>query len=298
MGDEETTFKKTEDFFQSLDKEFKCEIDLNPYFAKKATKLINRLHYIVWRRDNRGYTYNPKYRYDKTWGEKNPVYIHHGDRTKMTVHGSYRDFHGDTQHVKRPSGVPGVSVSTCTIRTLCTEKKTLLQTYKEDQETLIDIYNEMLETEYDPHPFEYENHLFCLWIFYGLIRPCNISINLITRLDLATLTVLEHIGNLHVSYATSPLIHKKLRHINGLLEGNKKQKLNTVKTILKAYKDIGAQWCDDEPQKLPILILLKDEARRISIDNLAGKIFIHLQGVTTQRHINNYLKELREKGEI
>ncbi len=82
--------------------------------------------------------------------------------------------------------------------------------------------------------------------------------------------------------------------------GKKRQKGLRMDEILKAYKKIGAQWRDDEPQKLPILILLKDEkeARRISIHELAGEIFKDPQVDVTQRHINNYLKELHEKGEI
>jgi hypothetical protein len=123
------------------------------------------------------------------------------------------------------------------------------------------------------------------------IFPRLIPVQVIHKIDIVAFGLMNTLGQIGVALSRGI---EKHRHRKSVVKGKLRQKGQTIDRILKAYKEIGAQWCNDEPRKRPIL--LKHE--RIAISKLAGKVFMHFDGGITQRHINNYLKELHEKGEI
>lgn len=127
------------------------------------------------------------------------------------------------------------------------------------------------------------------WLYEGgSSRP--MSLNIVSKLDIAAFKILPLLGQMCGDVSRFCL---KLRHTEGVLKGKQQQKKQTIDMILKAYMSLGANWLDDESKK-PILL----KNNRISINKLAGEIFMRLNGNSTQRHIANCIKELRKKGEI
>lgn len=85
---------------------------------------------------------------------------------------------------------------------------------------------------------------------------------------------------------------KKLFRAIAVQDGKKKQKDLTINKILECYKSLGAKWCDGDRE--PVFL----NEQNISINKLAGVIFLSLKGLVTQRHIYNCLQELHKKKEI
>lgn len=110
------------------------------------------------------------------------------------------------------------------------------------------------------------------------------------RLDLAAFRLICGAGSILPEWKNYP---NKLRHRLKTKAGKKNQASKTIDKILKAYKSLGVQWLDNSEKK-PFSL----NGKKITINKLSGEIFLQLKGEFTQRHINNYLKELREKGEI
>lgn len=128
---------------------------------------------------------------------------------------------------------------------------------------------------------------------YGWLSsvPSMVPAKVIYKIEVEAFKLLIAIGQIQGSI---PEGFKKGWHKKSVIEGKQLQKKQTVDKIFKAYEDVGAVWCNSQPEKRPILL----KGGRIARSKLSERLFIHLNGEFTQRHIDNCLKELHEKGEI
>ena len=120
---------------------------------------------------------------------------------------------------------------------------------------------------------------------------------LLYRLDFASFMLLAEGGKI---LGELPSTIKREKQINCVKKGKEKQKAKTEKPIKEKYDNLGAIWCEDEPIDFPILLKDADgkNHKRISVHQMAGRIFIEMKGAVTQRTINDHLIALRQKGEI
>ncbi len=127
-------------------------------------------------------------------------------------------------------------------------------------------------------------------------RFSSIHPEMLDRLDVASFTLLPIAGQFCGQIQSA---FRRLNHKEGVSEGKKQQKEKTISMILNAYKNLRAQWCDDELRNKPIL--LKD-GRRVSRNKLYEEVFSYIKASSqpgvTKEHIRNLLIELHEKGEI
>lgn len=135
-------------------------------------------------------------------------------------------------------------------------------------------------------------HFHAIRSFYRCGAKTGVPMNVLMKLDISASKLLVVEGKICGALAGG--IMGKFHQKQSVIDGKRQQKDGTVDKILNAYKEIGAQWNDDAPEERPIML----KGIRVTKNKLAEKIFLQLRGAVTQRHINNYLKELHEKGEI
>jgi hypothetical protein len=162
-------------------------------------------------------------------------------------------------------------------------------------EEFIATLGQILVDDYLPRSKDWQlaiDHVRCVQFIYNCGAHVNcIPTKLGDQLDIASFKLLLATGMMLINLRDFP---KQYNHKRGLAKGNRNQKNKTINVILEGYKAVGAQRCKDEPLKKPFLL----EGERISRNKLAGRVYQEINGLVTKENIQNYIKELHEKGKI
>ena len=159
-------------------------------------------------------------------------------------------------------------------------------------ELLIALYDEILSDNYVP-PFDnltgLQFHLYALWTFYNVVRPEEITLETLLKLDLATIRLISIAAPAAV--LMKPITAKKKQR-RGVQGGKARQKETTRQDVFDAYKSMGAYWTDGIKP-----ITVGEES--FSISGFALKQIIIQAGVNLdQKTVIGHLKELKKDGII
>lgn len=166
-----------------------------------------------------------------------------------------------------------------------------------NDDMIVDVISEMLKVDYTPKfPTSEEQpniltHMLVLMIFYRTIKPYELDLQTILRLDIACLKLTMYVA----SWAKSMLLSsKRSKQIDGVKRGKSMQFAATSREILEAYEDLNAQW-DETGSKVQIIVY----GKRYSLNRFATKWMILEQGIELDpRTIIQHLKKLHKSGNI
>ncbi len=169
----------------------------------------------------------------------------------------------------------------------------------EDQDAVFDKLREILNEDYDPitkDVFDLRFDLAALWIFYKFIAPPELALNVILRLDIATLKLVRVVG---YAFGTIHFDKKRILRLRKVKKGKMRQGGKTKEKILTTYQELSPVWRDSGERK-PITLNGVD----ISVNRLGDEVRDKMKekyandDVPTTKWVIICLKNLKKDGRI